>query len=92
MTTLDLIGASYGTQIITGTNPVTGNFAGFKCPADADAVIAAISINGTSVSATYFGSATIKAGELVTVPGYLNGILCTSITLTSGSLTAIKGG
>ena len=90
MTTLDFIGASYGTHIITGTDAVTGNFAGFK--AITETVIAAISIGGESAAATYFGSATIAAGEIVTVPGYINGILCTSITLTSGSLTAIKGG
>lgn len=90
MTAQDLIAATYGTQIITGTDAVTGSFAGFYAPEDT--VIAAISISGSAEAATYFGSATVKAGTLVTVPGYTNQILCTSITLTSGSLVAIKGG
>ena len=89
MTALDFMAGTYGTQIITGTDAVTGSFAGFK--AMTDTVIAAISIGGTSAAATYFGSATIPEGETVTVGGYTNGIFCTSITLTSGSLLAIKG-
>jgi len=89
MTNLDFIAGSYGTTTITGTNAVTGSFAGFYAPEDT--VIAAISISGDSAATTYFGSATIKAGGLVTVSGYTNGIFCTSITLTSGSLIAIKG-
>jgi len=92
MTNIDFIAAVHGTAAITGTDAITGKFAGFKCPADADAVIDAISVNSESKAATFFGSATIKAGELVTVPGYTNDIYCTSIKLTSGSLTAIKGG
>jgi hypothetical protein len=89
MTALDFIAATHGTQIITGTDAVTGSFAGFK--AITETVIAAISIKGSSAATTYFGSATIAAGELVTVSGYVNEIFCTSITLTSGSLLAIKG-
>ena len=92
MTAMDFIAATYGTTTITGTDAVTGKFAGFKAPADADAVISAISIGGASKAATFFGSATIKAGETVTVPGYTNEILCTSVTLSAGSLTAINGG
>jgi hypothetical protein len=89
MTAIDFIGATHGTQIITGTDAVTGNFAGFQ--AIEETVIAAIEINEAAVDETYFGSATIAAGQLVTVSGYTNEILCTSITLTSGSLVAIKG-
>ncbi len=89
MTSQDFIAATHGTQLITGTDAVTGSFAGFYAPEDT--VIAAISIGGVVGAATYFGSATIKAGSIVTVSGYTNEILCTSITLTSGSLVAIKG-
>jgi hypothetical protein len=89
MTAIDFIGATRGTKIITGTDAITGNFAGFQ--AIEDTVIAAIAINSQSAAATYFGSATIAAGQLVTVSGYTNEIFCTSITLTSGSLIAIKG-
>ena len=89
MTAQDFQAGTYGTQIITGTDAVTGTFAGFL--AITDTVIAAISIGGVSGAAAYFGSATIAEGVTVTVGGYINGIFCTSITLTSGSLLAIKG-
>jgi len=49
-------------------------------------------INGASVTpATYLGSATVSATSLISIGGYTNGIFATSITLTSGSLVAIKG-
>jgi hypothetical protein len=90
MTALDFIAGTYGTTQITGTDAITGSFAGFVAGASG-AVIAAISIKDESAAATYFGTATLEAGQTVTVPGYTNGIFCTSITLTSGSLMAIKG-
>ena len=89
MTAQDFQGGTYGTLIITGTDAVTGAFAGFV--AITETVIAAMSIGGVSAAATYFGSATIPAGQTVTVGGYINGIFCTSVALTSGSLLAIKG-
>lgn len=91
MTSHDFMAGTYGTYILTGTNALTGQFAGFK--AIGDTVVAAISVNGVSQTvATYLGSATVADGVTFTVPGYTNGILITSITLTSGSLLMIKGG
>jgi len=90
MTAQDFTSATYGTTTITGTNAVTGSFAGFYAPVDT--VIAALVINGASVTpATYLGSATVSATSLISIGGYTNGIFATSITLTSGSLVAIKG-
>jgi len=90
MTDKDFASATYGTTTITGTSAVTGNFAGFYAPEDT--VIDEMSVSSSAVTpATYLGSATIKAGSLVTIGGYTNGIFCTSIKLTSGSLVAIKG-
>lgn len=89
MTHLDFIGATYGTQILTGTDAITGSWAGFK--ALGNTVINAISINGSAQTpATYLGSATIADGAVITVP-YATGIFITSIDLTSGSLLLIKG-
>ena len=91
MTAQDFASATYGTKAITGTDAVTGSFAGFYAPVDT--VIASITIDGTTYAdpATYFGSATVAATSLISIGGYTNGIFCTSITLTSGSLVAIKG-
>ncbi len=90
MTAIEFIAASYGTKTITGTDAVTGKFAGFM--ALEDTVIDAMKINDVSATPeTQLGSANIAAGQLVTINGYLNNINCTSITLTSGSLVAING-
>jgi len=91
MTAQDFTSATYGTTTITGTNAVTGSFAGFYAPEET--VIASMIVNGTTYAnpATYLGNATVKATSLHTIGGYTNGIFCTSITLTSGSLVAIKG-
>jgi hypothetical protein len=89
MTTLDFIAASYGTLINDGTSAVTGSFAGFYV--NADAVIAAAQVDGEPVVvATAFGSASVPAGALITVP-FAGDQRITSITLTSGTITLIKG-
>jgi len=91
MTAQDFTSATYGTDLITGTNAVTGSWAGFYAPVDT--VIASITIGGTTYAnpATYFKDASPKATSMLTIAGYTNGIFATSITLTSGSLVAIKG-
>ena len=89
MTPEEFMSAAKGTKAITGTDAITGNFAGFFAPEDT--VIDALSVGGSAVTpATYLGSATIKAGCLVTISGYTNEVYATSIKLTSGSLVAIK--
>lgn len=90
MTAQEFIGGAYGTFTLTGTDAKTGSFAGAK--AIGATVIAACSINGASVTpATYFGSASLADGQLITVPYANTDNRITSITLTSGSLLLIKG-
>lgn len=90
MTPQEFSAASKGTKAITGTDAITGNFAGFFAPVET--VVAALVVNSDSVTpADYLGSATIAAGSLVTISGYVNEIYATSITLTSGQLVAILG-
>jgi len=90
MTPEEFASASRGTKAITGTDAITGNFAGFYAPEET--VVAALEVDGESVTpAIKLGSATIAAGSLVTISGYVNEIYATSITLTSGQLVAILG-